>query len=50
VPFDPAPVPLGKGYKLLTVTAELCYQDKNGDGSGAVFLDACVPQKFTNWR
>ncbi len=50
VPFDPAPVSLGKGYKLLSVTTTLCYEDKNGDGTGAVVLNACVPQKFSNWR
>jgi hypothetical protein len=49
-PFDPGPVVVPKGSKLTSVRFELCYEDKDGDGTGAVVLNACVPQTFENWR
>lgn len=49
-PFDPGPLVVPKGYRLNWVNFQLCYEDKNGDGSGAVVLNACVSQRFDNWR
>lgn len=48
--FDPGPLVVPKGSKITEVRFELCYQDKDGNGTGAVVLDACVPQEFENWR
>lgn len=50
VPFDPGPVVAPKGSKIASVRAELYYRDADGDGSGAVVVDARIPQTFENWR